>query len=245
MLIPETVNLHVWPRCNLSCVYCYGRFPTLRHSLPGAEWCQILTLIQEAGVRRVTFSGGEPTLHPEILPMVTHARACGLQTSIITNGARLTDALLKQLDLVGMDLDSADDRVQAVMGRSMPRGRSYCAHVSAIAKRVHRTGALLKLNTVITKLNLDEDLTETIVRLRPAKWKAMQFVAVQGENDATAPRLEISQEEFERFVARHLPVSQHGIWLVPRERSYDPYDVRDGRPGRLPVSARASRASSE
>jgi radical S-adenosyl methionine domain-containing protein 2 len=212
---PETVNLHIWPKCNLKCRYCYGRFPELRASLAGAEWCALIDIIAQAGVRRVTFSGGEPTLHPSFLQMLRHARHADLQTSIITNGTRLKDSMLAELDLVGLSIDSADDALQGRLGRSLPRGCSYREHVADIVRRARRFGAHVKLNTVVTAMNADEDLSDLLLRLRPDKWKALQFVRVPGENDDNAAELEVTLSQFEAFVARHQHLASRGIWLVP------------------------------
>lgn len=175
----------------------------------------MLHLIAEAGVRRVTFSGGEPTLHPDLDAMIEHARRCSLQTSIITNGAKLTDYALERLDLVGMTIDSADDALQKRLGRELPRGGSYREHMLAIARRTRRAGARLKLNTVVTALNASEDLRELLRDARPAKWKPMQFVHAPGENDSTAIELHVERDAFDRFVARHLDLEREGIWVVP------------------------------
>lgn len=213
--VPETVNLHIWPRCNLACVYCYGTFPNRPRPLSIRDSRLILDALADAGVRRVTFSGGEPTLHPDLEQMVRHASARGLRTAIVTNGARLTDALLARLDLVGLSIDSADDGTQAALGRRLPGGRSYVAHIADVAGRVHAAGVRLKLNTVVTRLNLHEDLADIVIALRPTKWKPMQVVRVPGENDAMAPGLEISAEEFGEFVDRHERVAEAGIWYEP------------------------------
>lgn len=213
--VPETVNLHVWPKCNLACRYCYGSFPDRPPTLPARDWCRIIDMLAAERVRRVTLSGGEPTLHPELETMVRHARACGLQTSIVTNGVRLTDALISQLDLVGLSLDSANETTQAALGRRLPAGRSYVEHIRGVAVRVHENGARFKLNTVVTRLNLAEDLSAVVLDLRPSKWKPMQFVYVRGENDASAADLAVTGSEFDQFVERHSRVADAAIWYEP------------------------------
>lgn len=213
MRIPETVNLHIWPKCNLACVYCYGTFPGRPPTLPGPSWCEIIDMLAAAGVQRVTFSGGEPTLHPELLCMLAHARQRDLRTSIITNGAKLSEALLVHLDLVGITLDSANDETQARMGRALPRGRSYLAHVEAIGQQARAHGVRLKVNTVVTTANVNEHLGDAIGRILPEKWKPMQFVHVPGENDATAAGLQVTAGAFDAFVARHRHLEELGTWI--------------------------------
>lgn len=213
--IPETVNIHLWPRCNLRCHYCYGQFPERPRTLPLAEWRVIVHALAAAGVRRLNFSGGEPTLHPDMLGIARATREAGLQTSIVTNAANLTAELLAEMGVVALSIDAGDDAGNERVGRVGPRGSSYVEHIEAAAARVHAAGGGLKINTVVTQLNLDAELTALCRRVRPDKFKLLQFVSVEGENAERARELAVSGEEFERFVARHLPLERDGIWVQP------------------------------
>jgi radical S-adenosyl methionine domain-containing protein 2 len=218
-MLVETVNLHIWSKCNLKCVYCYGTFPERPRSLSLADWRLILDELRDHGVVRVSFSGGEPTLHPELLGMLRHAREIGLETSIITNGATLDGAMLDELDAVGITLDAASDDVLVRLGRGLPGGRSYVEHTRDIVRRARQAGCRVKINTVVTSLNVDEDVSAEIIWLRPYKWKAMQFTEVPGENDRGAARLHVSEAEFRRFVDNHAPVREAGIWVEAESAS--------------------------
>lgn len=218
MLI-ETVNLHVWGRCNLKCVYCYGSFPEDPRSLPLATWKCILLELAAHDVRRVTFSGGEPTLHPSLLEMMSYAKGLGLQVSIITNGTRLTDPMLEVLDVVGITLDAVSEPLLREMGRGLPRGWSYVQHTMDVAQRARAHGAYVKVNTVVTTMNASEQLSAVLLELRPDKWKPMQFTEVLGENDGAAPRLRVTEKIFQEFVDRHAAVGAAGIWVQPESES--------------------------
>lgn len=217
--IPETVNIHLWPHCNLRCHYCYGQFPERPPTLGLAAWCGIVHSLAAAGVRRLNFSGGEPTLHPDMLGIARATREAGLQTSIVSNGAKLTAELLAQMDVVALSIDAGDDAGNKRVGRVGPRGRSYVEHIAAAAARVRAAGGGLKINTVVTQLNLDADLTAFCRRIRPDKFKLLQFVSVEGENAERAAELAVSSDEFERFVDRHRPLEQDDIWVQPESAS--------------------------
>lgn len=66
-----------------------------------------------------------------------------------------------------------------------------------------------KLNTVVCQLNKDEDMSEFVRELQPARWKVFQVLQLAGENDGRdgAKRdvkpLLISDDEFAAFVERH------------------------------------------
>ena len=67
----------------------------------------------------------------------------------------------------------------------------------------------LKINTVVCRSNLNEDMRESIAELDPFRWKVVQMYLVDGMNtnvdnplhDATD--LAITREEFETFIKRH------------------------------------------
>lgn len=63
---------------------------------------------------------GGRSLHPQIEALLAESRRLGLVTSIISNGARLSQLLAAHpadLDWVGLPVDSADESVQSVLGR--------------------------------------------------------------------------------------------------------------------------------
>ncbi len=78
--------------CNLSCVFCHneGQLGLTRTSELGAGNFRIL---MRAGLmrnlRQVKFSGGEPTLHPDLPSLVTMSIEAGLDTVVISNGVKL------------------------------------------------------------------------------------------------------------------------------------------------------------
>ena len=57
----------------------------------------------DLGVVQAHFSGGEPTLRPDLATLVEAAAACGLYTNLITQGTFLDDALLDRLIASGLD----------------------------------------------------------------------------------------------------------------------------------------------
>lgn len=216
MHLIETVNVNPWPHCDLACVYCYGSFPEKPARLSLAAWHVILDEIARCRVRRVTFSGGEPTLHPDLAAMLRHARELDLQTSIVTNGAKLTRAHIDLLDLVAVTLDALDEDVLRRLGRTTNKSGPYLERFDRVCALVRASEVMLKINTVVTRWNLAEDLRSRLVTAGPFKWKPLQFTSVVGENDARAAELEITAMEFATFVDRHrAELEAVGIQVAP------------------------------
>ena len=210
-MIPPAASFFLLRECNLRCKFCFATYRDVRGRLPLVDALRVIDALKEAGLSKLTLVGGEPTLYPDIGTVLRHARDIGLTTSIVTNGARL-DALLDTqagtIDWVGLSVDSADERIQAALGRGTG---THVANSIRLAERCHRAGLKVKLNSVITRLQADEDMSSLVRTIRPLRWKTFQVLPVQGQNDGKVEDLLISDEAYETWVRRHAhlnPVSE-------------------------------------
>ncbi len=89
-------------RCNLACTYC-NEFD--RHSPPVStpEMLRRIDKLGELGTSIITFSGGEPTLHPDLDLLIRRVRQCGAIATVITNGYFLVPDRIKRLNAAGLD----------------------------------------------------------------------------------------------------------------------------------------------
>ena len=108
---PPLVWLELTRRCNLRCPHCYIDGGLARNGeMPTSEFHRLIDEMAEMGVWAVAITGGEPTLHPDFLELVLHARRVGLLVGIATNGMFLTDALLEAMPRDGVIISvSLDD----------------------------------------------------------------------------------------------------------------------------------------
>jgi radical SAM protein with 4Fe4S-binding SPASM domain len=100
---PEGVTFELTYGCNLRCVHCYN--PTHRalpHELTTLEICALLDQIADLGVLTVTFTGGEPSVRPDIDDILRHARRQGLMTHLMTNATRITASFAELLHETGV-----------------------------------------------------------------------------------------------------------------------------------------------
>lgn len=210
MNIPS-VNFHIYKPCNATCRFCFATFRDVIGHLPLPEALNVLDALRSAGAEKINFAGGEPTLHPHVGQLVAHARGLGLVTSVVTNGARL-DRLLddhaEDLDWVGLSVDSGNEAVETALGR----GRSgHVATAIALAGRCRAAFVRVKLNTVVSALNWDEDMSPLVRRVRPERWKVFQVLPMEGQNDGDVEPLLVSADQFAAFVTRHGHLRQEGL----------------------------------
>lgn len=232
-----SVNYHAHRKCNYNCHFCFHTELT-SHIEPVARAKRALRLLRERGMEKLNFSGGEPLLEAEWLgELVTFAkRDLGLESvSIVTNGSRLTEEWMDRfaafIDIIAVSCDSFDEKTCRRLGRMerdvKVKGRPQREIVFAVRDMCRRHGVIFKVNSVITSINVDEDNTETIADLAPARWKVFQMLLVDGENDGDgakdqarrkrASRLTVSDEKFDDYVRRHRDVL--GDVVVPESNT--------------------------
>jgi len=68
------------------------------------EWKTIMEKAWNAGVPHIIFTGGEPTLRPDLPELIAHGEKLGQVTGVLTDGYRLTDThYFHQLLVSGLD----------------------------------------------------------------------------------------------------------------------------------------------
>lgn len=82
--------------CPLRCRHCYETNNPYRGHLPTAD--AIATIDRLAPfVQSISFMGGEPTLHPDIVALGAHARSLEKYTLLVTSGVNVSPALVEKL----------------------------------------------------------------------------------------------------------------------------------------------------
>lgn len=67
VLIAPAISFHITQACNTNCRFCFATFRDIRSRSRKEDTLQIIRDLAKVGVRKITFAGGEPTLHPDLL----------------------------------------------------------------------------------------------------------------------------------------------------------------------------------
>lgn len=149
--------------------------------------------------------------------------------SIVSNGSLIKKTWFEDyaqyLDILAISCDSFDHATNVKIGRSSKKGDQ--AHTQRyILEQIGRwceeynvrtlfsqhfsltLQVKFKINSVINKLNWEEDMSDIIQTLKPCRWKCFQVLAIDGENAGTTAQRDVDQfvissEQFEAFVERH------------------------------------------
>lgn len=209
--VPPCINWHITKICNYNCVYCFAGFRSVQSTLPKEIALKIPGQLKNMGIEKLNIAGGEPLLYPHLLEILQESKRCGLVVTLISNGSLLTEdnigSLSQYVDWIGISVDSCDESVQHRLGR----GRSD--HVINSIQKAHmikEQGLGLKINTVVTKLNMHEDMRDLIRSIDPDRWKVFQVMERKGENDRCVGPLLITEEEFNAYAKRNEMVLRNG-----------------------------------
>lgn len=209
-----SVNFHLWQPCNMRCKFCFATFQEVKNTilpkghLPKKDAVSLVEQVSNFGFSKITFVGGEPTLCPWLSDLIAVAKEKGLTTMLVSNGTHLSKEFLTKvknsLDWVTLSIDSLSVHTNLKVGRAIAGRRSipkskYMETITLLRKMNFK----LKINTVVNRTNLQENLSELIHYARPSRWKIFQVLPIKGENDVHIDNLKVSLAEFQKFVTRH------------------------------------------
>ena len=156
---PLYVAWQITNECNLACLHCIeesGPGKAFPDELSEREILAILDTMVELEVPYVSFSGGEPMVHPHFFEMVRHFCAGGGQLKIETNGHYLSPGNCERLARLGVKAVqvSLDGATRASFNRMRVRGEFRTAVDGT--RNLHAAGVPIEVNFSPTSFNIDE-----------------------------------------------------------------------------------------
>jgi MoaA/NifB/PqqE/SkfB family radical SAM enzyme len=116
--LPPPLTVYVDPTnlCNVNCFWCKNKAfrQAEARSITDNQLMELPTFLKEWDVRSMTVSGGEPLLHPKIVPFMQSAAQLGLAIGLKTNGYNLSKedilkAVAESCQWVGVSVDAATE----------------------------------------------------------------------------------------------------------------------------------------
>lgn len=157
---PAICNVSVTNACNATCDFCNFAhdkgFVKHRTWLDADRFAAALSLLRErAGVRFVTFMGGEPLLHPRIAEMARTATDMGVQPTLVSNGWLLpgkVEALAASgITTLFVSIDAAEPAVH-----ERNRGlKGVCERIRAANARMAELGVTPIASVAMSRLVTD------------------------------------------------------------------------------------------
>lgn len=155
----------------------------VKRELLTEEWATILKKAWDAGVPHVVFTGGEPTLRPDLPEIIQKAEELGQVTGLITSGLQLADtAYLHRLLASGLDhvmivLDPEDEQAWEGLHDTLTEDIFVTVHLTVTGANAPRVNALVeKLAALgVKSISLSAESPELQTALQAARQKAAEL----------------------------------------------------------------------
>ena len=134
----------------------------VKRELLTEEWESILKKAWDAGIPHIIFTGGEPTLRPDLPELISYAEELGQVTGLLTDGSRISETgYLKKLLTAGLDhmmilLDPSEDQAWEALRDVLAEDIHLTVHLTIHPKDVqHIKSTLEKLKQMgVTSISL-------------------------------------------------------------------------------------------
>jgi len=149
--LPIWAQLNITYKCNLDCGYC-SEYDNSKDHVPTEDLKARIDKIKSLGALHTDLIGGEPLLHPDVMPLMKYVVDHGMTTGMTTNGFLLTEDKLKQL------MDTGMGRIQMSVDSLKPK-EGIPKSLKTLRKKIEmvsRHPIWFRVNTVICDETIDE-----------------------------------------------------------------------------------------
>ena len=222
----KSICWNITSKCNANCEFCYRFISEKENNL--IENKKILDILVKLKIKKITWSGGECLLYPNIIELLKIAHENNIENNLITNGKCLTfemiDELEKYLNYITFSVDSIDDDLNEKIGR----GKNHFKNIEKLINYIvtKNKNIIIKINSVITNKNKNEFINlANKLKDKPIKrWKIFKFIPLRGTALKNKEKYNITTKEFDNtikeIVNKKLPFEVIGCKNKDFEKNY-------------------------
>lgn len=164
---PASALIYLTGACHTNCVYCYADTDNLRsyRPLPRRDWERILADLRAAGVRNLTFCGGDCGAHPDYAEVVADAVRRDFVFSFSTKCLVTAEAARLIADAgfsipvngaVEREFQLSIDALDCELNRRMVGVPDFLGRVESSVRNLLAAGIHPRVKSVLTPFNADE-----------------------------------------------------------------------------------------
>ncbi len=204
----QRLEFHISYECSNSCCFCSEneQFSKIRKGfVPQKEVIDRLKDYRERGFNHVTFTGGEPTLHPDFLLILREAKYLGYTTYCTSNGVRLSSKVFAEKVFPFLDeicfsvhgFDAASHNFHTKNSRSFSRIRRALENACDLGN-----DSFVMVNTIVTPYNVKdlEKILSFVSGYRCVKHILFSVVAPEGKGSDNYSRLGVTLETMRKKI---------------------------------------------
>src|SRR5512143_249205 len=203
------LRISLTDKCNMRCVYCMAEDMIFRPSselMSADELLRLVNIFARLGTDKIRLTGGEPTIHPDLIEIVRGIRATGIERiSMTTNGLRLTE-LAQPLKAAGLErVNVSVDTLNAEKFHRITRW----GHLDQVLAGVYAAEAAgltpLKINAVVARGFNEDDVADLAALTLTHPWQVRYIEMMPfGDVASFAQDATVSQAEIMRRIEDQL-----------------------------------------
>ncbi|MBU4262464.1 MAG: radical SAM protein [Proteobacteria bacterium] len=179
--------------CNFHCSYCYvPDQKEFKHELSRAEIKDVILQAKELGARKIIILGGEPSIYPHLVEMLSFIANEGLEIEMFTNGSgvdkKLAAILAEKKARVVLKLNSRNEAIQDQLAGKKGAFVTINRALGALQEAGYPSGDLfLAMSTVICRQNIKE---------LPAMWQWLREEKIEPYFEIITPQANASKNSW-------------------------------------------------
>ncbi|MCW5830569.1 MAG: radical SAM protein [Deltaproteobacteria bacterium] len=171
---------NVCKHCNMHCPHCYAAAITRPddQDLGFEEGCHLLDDLRTIDAMAVIFSGGEPMLRRDILPLIRYAKKIGHRPQLSSNGVMITHEVARDLaaagvEYVGISIDGTQEFNDRYRGMEQGYERAFRGADASLA-----AGMKVGIRMTVSRQNSGQihELLDEVVRRRIQRFYVSHLV---------------------------------------------------------------------
>lgn len=194
---------NITTKCNKKCVYCFRELFESDRTLE--DNIKILHKLKEAGVNRITFSGGEPLSYNGIYELAAESNRLGIETFIVTNGDYVNENNIELICDLFKRITFSCDSPSSYVNQESGRGVDNYEHILYLCNliKAKRPGHIVQINSVVTRANYGEQeymlaaMRDELSLAGVSRIKFFQFYPIRGYSKQRRNLLSITDEQFD------------------------------------------------
>ncbi|MEM9070504.1 MAG: radical SAM protein [Myxococcota bacterium] len=229
----ERMDIALSEYCNLKCQMC--RRPSETLFMDAAVCKRVVEEAAAVGVETVSFSGGEPFVHPQILDILEAAFSVGVKVQMVSNGTLIKEKhleLLSNLDCLTISIDGTEEAHDFIRKRK----GTYRRSLQTLRLLTEKSDVQWGTNTVMQRDNYFclYDSFKAIQEIGGFKYAYCGFSHVEVVPEIAELQMtrEQTQQAYEQIVRIEADCKQTNTWFNDREmllRYFDTYAQKGKR----------------
>lgn len=177
-ILPQII-WHITDRCFLSCPYCFATKTGRETELDKID--DSMEVFKKLGVQKIDIAGGDPLTYSHLDVICNALSKLGIQMTLTTSGVGKKDVkewLINNAEIFSwilISIDAPTAEQHDALRRKVGTFEQLNNLIGDLKKKQYKN---IRINTVITKLFLDEEIVEKFIELiqliQPKEWCLIQ-----------------------------------------------------------------------